>query len=98
MRRFIDGKYYECIDVGCPDFEAAARNRRMIDGNDKIIGYQFIEAFVRAWPRNKPLPEWIPLGKLPTINKSERENVNSYGIYEIGNDGLIKVDRVYEQD
>ena len=77
----------------CTDLEAAARNREMVAEKRNIIGYQFIEAFVKAWPRNKPLPEWISMGRLPTIDKSERRNMNQYGIYEIGDDGLLKIGR-----
>ena len=74
----------------CTDLEAAARNRKMIAEKRNIVGYQFIEAVVKSWPRNKPLPEWIPLGKLPSIDKSERGNMKSYGIYEIRDDGLLE--------
>ncbi len=65
----------------CVDLEAAARNRKMVAEKRNIFGYQYIEAVVKAWPRNKPLPAWIPMGKLPVINKSER--INDYGIYII---------------
>ena len=74
----------------CVNLEAAARNRKMIAEKRNIIGYQFIEAFVKAWPRNKLLPEWM-IGKLPMIDKSERGNMKSYGIYEIGDDGLLEI-------
>ena len=75
----------------CIDLEAAARNRRMVAEKRNISGYEIIEAVVKAWPRNKPLPEWIPVGKLPKIDKSEKGKMNQYGIYEIGDDGLLKV-------
>ena len=80
----------------CIDLEAAARNRKMVSEKKNIIGYQFMEAFIKAWPRNKPLPEWFSYGRLPTIDKSERGNLNSQGIYEIGNDGLLKFDKQKE--
>ena len=73
----------------CTDLDAAARNREMVDEKRNIIGYQFIESVIRAWPRNKPLPEWITMGNLPSIDKSERDNMKSYGIYEIGDNGVL---------
>ena len=76
----------------CIDLEAAARNRKMIAEKRNIIGYQFIEAIVKAWPRNKPLPEQL-YGNLPIVGKSERRSINQHGIYEIGDDGLLKIDK-----
>uniref|UniRef100_A0A6M3JSU6 Uncharacterized protein n=1 Tax=viral metagenome TaxID=1070528 RepID=A0A6M3JSU6_9ZZZZ len=78
----------------CTDLEAAARNRKMVADKRNIVGYQFIEAFVKAWPRNKPLPEWITMGNLPKVDKSERKNLTSYGIYEIGDNGLLNKERI----
>jgi len=62
----------------CTDLEAAKRNRKMVAEKRNIIGYQFIETFVKAWPRNKPLPEQL-YGSLPIVGKGE----NLYGFHEV---------------
>lgn len=62
----------------CIDLKAAARNRKMVAEKRNIIGYQYIEAMVRAWPRNKPLPEQL-YGILPVVGKGE----NLYGFHEV---------------
>ena len=92
MRRKIDNIWCQCIDAGCNDFERAARNRKMIANKENILGYLWIEAIVRAWPRNKLLPGWLSTGEFPTVNKHERNSLNQYGIYAIGDNGLIRVD------
>ncbi len=63
------------VDVGCEDFKAAARNRRMVRLKQKISGYLFIEAVIRGWPHRKPLPEWL-YGSIPTIHRYEYEDRN----------------------
>ncbi len=68
------------IDCGCDDFPAAARNRRMVRLKQNIDGYLFIEALVRSWPLNKPLPEQY-YGYLPIVGKQEE----LYGFHEVGN-------------
>jgi len=62
----------------CTDLGAAARNRKMVADKSNILGYQFIEAFVKSWPRNKPLPEQL-YGSLPIVGKRE----NLYGFHEV---------------
>ena len=62
----------------CIDLEAAKRNRKMVTEKRNIIGYQFIEALVKAWPRNKPLPEQL-YGSLPSVGKHEK----LYGFHEV---------------
>ena len=65
----------------CRDVNAAKRNR---ERQHKNLGWWlWYEVFIETYPRNKPLPGWIPLGKLPTIDKSERRAMKGYGIYEI---------------
>ena len=71
----------------CTDLEAAKQNRERQYKN--LNWWLWYEAFVKAYPRNKLLPEWM-IGELPIIDKSERGNMNQYGLYEIGDDGLLK--------
>ncbi len=90
----------------CIDLEAAKRNRKMVKQKLNIDGYVFIENLVKAWPRSKPLPNVAYkngqfrtvliggsnlYGNLPSLDKSERGNMESQGICEIGNDGLLEV-------
>ena len=55
------------VDVGCPDFWAAARNREMVKHRRNIIGYLMVEAVLKGWPMLKRLPDWMPRGTLPKI-------------------------------
>ena len=71
----------------------------MVFEKRNIAGYQLVEIFVRAWPRNKPFPAWVPVGRLPGVNKYSP--LYQYGIYKIGDDGLLKGEyheRDYEQN
>ena len=71
-------------DIGCNDFVAAARNRRMVRLKLNIDAYLWIEAVVKSWPRSKPLPEQF-YGELPLVGKSESRTLREYGIYEVDN-------------
>ena len=64
----------------CSDLEAAKRNRRMVKLKQNIMGYMFIEALVKSWPRNKPLPEWL-YGTLPLVGKNEEREL--FGFHEV---------------
>ncbi len=75
------------IDIGCDDFARAAQNRQMVKdkANDEI--YQRIEQWFKKTPLGAPLPSWMPLGKLPTLEKRDwQENGggrnNSFEIVE----------------
>ena len=69
----------------CEDLEAARQNRERQHKN--LSWWLWYEGFVKSYPRRKPLLSWM-IGKLPVADKSER--VRDYGIYEIGDDGLLK--------
>ncbi len=71
------------LDIGCPDFAAASRNREMVENHENAAGYQLVEAVLRGWPSRKPLPNWIPQGKLPTIGKHEAREIEAYGMHEL---------------
>ena len=62
----------------CSNYKRAAENRRMVRLKQNILGYLFIEALLRSWPRKKPLPEWL-WGSLPSVSKHER----LYGFHEV---------------
>ena len=72
------------IDIGCDDFDAAARNREMIRNKDKIINYLRIEAALRGLSLKKALPVWIPTGTLPVVNKKDWHQFGGEpsGLYE----------------
>ncbi len=61
----------------CENYKRATENRRMVKLKQNISGYLFIEALVRGWPHNKPLPEWL-WGRLPTVGKYEARELNGF--------------------
>lgn len=93
MRRKIAGIWYKSVDVGCSDFGAARKSRERQKDKHYLIWWYWYEAFIKSYPRNRLLPEWA-IGKLPSVDKSERENIWRHGIYEIEDDGILKVNRV----
>lgn len=60
-----------CTDLGCPDFDRAERNRKMIENRERIEGYLKVEYAVAHTPLNQRLPEWIPLGGIPSVADGE---------------------------
>ena len=72
----------EIIDIGCEDFEAAARNRNRVVNKENIAGYLLIEAIIKSWPHGEPLPMWL-CGKLPIVGKEEERELYDYGITEV---------------
>ena len=87
-------------DVGCDDFGNAARNRERVRKGENTAAYQISEAVVKAWPRNKPLPLWIPQGDLPQIGKSREElqELSDFGYHIIENDYNKVVDNAKKND
>ena len=57
------------IDIGCDDLEKAARNREMVVKGLNISGYISVEEFLKGHPTRKKLPDWIPQGVLPIVDK-----------------------------
>ena len=72
------------VDIGCEDFEAAFRNRKMISNKENITGYLLIEAIVKSWPHGEFLPTWM-YGRLPIVGKEEARELYKYGIYGVDN-------------
>ncbi len=71
------------LDIGCPDFDAASRNRDMVENHECTAGYQLVESVLKGWPRRKPLPGWIPQGNLPQIGNHEAREIGEYGMHEL---------------
>ncbi len=69
--RVIDGKAYLCKDIGCDDFDQAARNRVIVSEKLFITFWLAMENVVRNTPLSCHLPSWIPLGQLPQIGKKD---------------------------
>ncbi len=55
----------------CLDYKRADINRRMVYLKQNISGYLEVEAFLKAHPRQNPLPSWIPQGNLIIVSKRE---------------------------
>jgi hypothetical protein len=58
--RWINGEYYWCIDIGCPDLASAKANRDRVANHECCAGYQQVERALALIPLGKPLPSWIP--------------------------------------
>ena len=59
------------IDIGCDDFEAAARNREMVKEKRNIIAYLEVESAIAHTPRGQPLATWIPRGELTFVGRRD---------------------------
>jgi len=57
------------INIGCGDLEKAKRNREMVAKKLYVSGYIKVEEFLKGYSTKKKLPDWIPRGNLPTIDK-----------------------------
>lgn len=75
-----DIKYYIAQDVGCDDFDKAARNREMVAQKEKITNYLLIEHAVTKAPIRCPILYYhdstgqlqrIPLGHVPSVSKQD---------------------------
>ena len=60
-------------DIGCDDFEAAARNRKMVAEKMNISAYVRVELALLNLPWWSPLPLWIPTGNLPIVTGQDLE-------------------------
>lgn len=64
--RLIEGVWYECFDVGCPDFDRAEVNREMLrtghhpNGSDINVWWRRMEAAIAGTPLALPLPKGVP--------------------------------------
>ncbi len=73
------------MDVGCDDFEKAALNRERIAKKQNVLGYIEVEIALKGCPFGKPLPKWIPQGKLPTISEEELKKLRRLGFFRVDN-------------
>ncbi len=65
--RYIEGEYYICWDVGCPDLTAAQANRQRIKEGFATEWWRRME-YVRD--HSAHLPSWIPVAK--SLNEDEQ--------------------------
>lgn len=71
------------IDLGCDDFEAAKRNRERKLTVEQLRWWLWYENTVRSWSYKKPLPFWIPQGRLPKIGKWDARYLSDHGMHVI---------------
>jgi len=57
--RIIKGICYHCRDVGCNDFDRAARNRLLVSNGLFTTAYQFVENWFEHAPLGGRLPRWL---------------------------------------
>ena len=69
--RIINGKRYRCRDTGCDDPERAAENRKMVANRENTTAYLDVENYLTHTPPRRPLPDWIPTGELPQVNRQD---------------------------
>lgn len=94
ITRKINGKSYCCYDIGCPDFEQAARNRKIIKNKDYITGYLQAEVSVTKTPLGQALATWIPTGELPTIAKEVWRELSGVHVEDFDEGAMKAVARV----
>jgi hypothetical protein len=76
----VDDLWYRCLDVGCPDFDRAAENRRMLttglhkNGTDINSWWRLME-HARNQAGEGPLPSWVPFELELPKNKHSRDEL-----------------------
>jgi len=68
--RRIEGIWYRCFDVGCPNFEEA-RNNRANQWNPAILRW-WENKYEKALEEGDELPEGMSYGGVPTTGKRGR--------------------------
>lgn len=69
--KIINGKRYRCRDLGCDDLDRARRNRLIVANKLFTTFYEQVESWFRHTPLSQPLPLWMPLGELPSVDKRD---------------------------
>ena len=82
--RIIRKIQYRCQDIGCDDFDRAARNRLLVSGKMFTNNYEAVERAIKHLPILKPLPYWIPRGELPEVSERDIKDLNTSGFTVIG--------------
>ena len=92
--RIIRKIQYRCQDIGCDDFDRAARNRLLVSGKMFTNNYEAIEKAVKHLPIHKPLPYWIPRGELLEVSERDIKDLSADGFTVIdgGRDNRINED------
>lgn len=94
VRRLINGTYYICTDIGCPNWGRAEKNRHIVREKLFLSGYLKIEDAVAHTPLNQPLPSWIPFGEVLLASGGERHEVGggrSSDNWDGGVDDMVEV-------
>jgi hypothetical protein len=71
----VDGHWCLACDVGCPNFAAAAANRKRIKEG---FGLAFWHEYEAATKRQKILPSWVPVAarlSRPALDRTYRDVV-----------------------
>ena len=81
----IEGEWKLYKDIGCDDFDKAAKNRWRIATGYATCWWTWLERVLKTLPLDSPLPRWIPQGELPQAGgtreykgvEEEDENIRS---------------------
>lgn len=74
--RAINGTLYRCRDIGCDDFDRAARNRLLISSRLFTTAYQFVESYLEHAPLRLHLPRWLEEGGIYKYLSGDRGGDN----------------------
>jgi hypothetical protein len=89
--RLINGNLCRCYDIGCPDFERAAQNRKMVKDKRYTYGYTQAEVAVTKTPLGQALASWIPTGELPFIAREVWKELSGVHLEDLDTKGMIVV-------
>ncbi len=56
-RRKINGRYYNCRDIGCPNFTGAKQNRERIAGGYALHYWKLLEQALEENTRDEDIPD-----------------------------------------
>lgn len=73
--RNIDGEWHVCHDIGCPDFDEAARNRWHVahPTEEELKWWAWYEGVIQGTAYGAPLPDDIPIGIIPMVGKGRQK-------------------------
>ena len=71
------GNRTRVLDIGCSDFEAAAESRWRQKHGTYDEWWNWYYNVLRHTPRNRRLPQGMPLGDLPNVGKQARRTTGN---------------------
>ena len=69
-------------DIGCPDFPSAKVSRAKITNHDYVEFYIILERWLSHTARSVALPDWLTIGKVPSVSAHDWDE-NSSGFHKL---------------